>query len=60
MVDTKTELERHRVAAQREVDELNRQKDAITTSLEQLRLLVSGQAPAIGPPAETTRPAAFE
>jgi hypothetical protein len=60
VADTKTELERHRVAAQREVDELNRQKDAITTSLEQLRLLVSGQAPAIGPPAETTRPAAFE
>ena len=60
MADTKTELERHRVAAQREVDELNRQKDAITTSLEQLRLLVSGRAPAIGPPAETARPAAFE
>ena len=60
MADTKTELERHRVAAQREVDELNRQKDAITTSLEQLRRLISGQAPATGPPAEAARPAALE
>jgi hypothetical protein len=42
MADTKTELERHRAAAQREVDELSRQKDAITTSLEELRRVMSG------------------
>jgi hypothetical protein len=50
IADTKTELERHRAAARREVDELNRQKDAITASLEQLRRLISGHAPAVGPP----------
>jgi len=60
MADTETQIERNRVAAQREVDELNRQKHAITTSLEQLRRMVSGQAPATGPPAEAARPAAFE
>jgi hypothetical protein len=60
MADTKTELERHRTAAQREVDELNGQKNAITNSLEQLRLLVSGHAPATDPPAEAAQPAVVE
>jgi hypothetical protein len=45
MADNQAELERHRAAAQREVDELNRQRDAITTSLEELRRLITGQAP---------------
>jgi hypothetical protein len=60
MADAKTQIERHRAAAQREVDELNRQKDAITTSLEGLRRLVSGQAPATGLPGEAARPATFD
>jgi hypothetical protein len=60
VADTKTELERDRTAAQREVDELSRQKDAITTSLEQLRRVLSGQAPATGSPAAAARPAGVE
>jgi hypothetical protein len=60
MADTKTEIERHRAAAQREVDELNQQKDAVTASLEQLRRLVSGHAHATGPQAEAAPSGGFE
>jgi cell division septum initiation protein DivIVA len=60
IADTQTELERHRAAAQLEVDELTRQKDAITNSLEQLRRLITRHAPVTGAPAEAARPAAVE
>ena len=43
MSETKTEAERRRVAAQREVDELTRQKDNISTHLAQVRQLLGGQ-----------------
>jgi cell division septum initiation protein DivIVA len=58
MSDTKNELERHRAAWQREVDELTKQKDAITSHLDQLRGLLGGQMPPTGPPAKAAQPAA--
>jgi hypothetical protein len=41
--ETKADADRRRVASQREVDELTRQKDNITTHLAQVRQLLGGQ-----------------
>jgi hypothetical protein len=41
--ETKAEAERRRLASQREVDELTRQKDNIATHLAQVRQLLGGQ-----------------
>ncbi|HTQ94303.1 MAG TPA: hypothetical protein VMK84_32905, partial [Streptosporangiaceae bacterium] len=43
--ETKADAERRRAAAQREVDELTRQKDSIATHLAQVRQLLGGQLP---------------
>jgi len=45
LAETKTDAERRRAAAQREVDELTRQKDSIATHLAQVRQLLGGQLP---------------
>ena len=45
LAETKADAERHRAAAQREVDELTRQKDSIATHLAQVRQLLGGQIP---------------
>ena len=42
LAETKADAERRRVAAQREVDELTRQKDSIVTRLAQVRQLLGG------------------
>ena len=43
LAETKADAERRRAAAQREVDELTRQKDSIATHLAQVRQLLGGQ-----------------
>jgi len=45
LAETKADAERRRAAAQREVDELTRQKDSIATHLAQVRQLLGGQLP---------------
>ena len=50
--ETKAEAERRRVASQREVDELTRQKDNISTHLAQVRQLLGGQLGIQMPPME--------
>jgi hypothetical protein len=45
LAETKADAERRRVAAQREVDELTRQKDSIASHLAQVRQLLGGQLP---------------
>jgi hypothetical protein len=47
--ETKADAERRRAAAQREVDELTRQKDSIATHLAQVRQLLDGQMPGMDP-----------
>src|SRR5207248_912070 len=49
LVETKAEAERHRSIAQRQVDELTRQKDSITGHLTQLRQLLGGMPVTGGP-----------
>ena len=48
LAETKADAERRRAAAQREVDELTRQKDSIATHLAQVRQLLGGQLPGMG------------
>ena len=43
--ETRSEADRHRAIAQRQVDELTRQKDSIASHLTQLRQLLGGQLP---------------
>jgi vacuolar-type H+-ATPase subunit E/Vma4 len=43
--EVKADAERRRAAAQREVDELTRQKDSIASHLAQVRQLLGGQLP---------------
>ena len=43
LAETKADAERRRAAAQRDVDELTRQKDSIATHLAQVRQLLGGQ-----------------
>jgi len=43
--EAKTEAERHRRAAQRQVDDLVRQRDSITGHLDQLRSLLGATMP---------------
>ncbi|HEX3513280.1 MAG TPA: cellulose-binding protein, partial [Trebonia sp.] len=50
--EAKTEAERRRLTAQREVEELTRQKDNITTHLAQVRQLLGGQLGIQMPPME--------
>ena len=45
LAETKADAERRRAAAQRDVDELTRQKDSIATHLAQVRQLLGGQLP---------------
>ena len=45
LAETKADAERRRAAAQREVDDLTRQKDSIATHLAQVRQLLGGQLP---------------
>ena len=47
MTEARTEAERRRVTAQREVDELTRQKDNIASHLAQVRQLLGGQLGAV-------------
>src|SRR5262249_47492258 len=55
LADTRSEIERHRAAAQREVDELSKQKESISTHLAQISQLLGTQMPgladALKPPA---------
>ncbi|MFN0283780.1 MAG: cellulose-binding protein, partial [Kineosporiaceae bacterium] len=46
--EAKAEAERNRRAAQRQVDELIRQRDSITGHLDQLRSLLTVPQPAVG------------
>jgi len=58
MADTKSEIDRHRAAAQREVDDLTRQKESISTHLAQISQLLGGQMPGLSEalkPAQQTR-----
>ncbi|HEY1819666.1 MAG TPA: cellulose-binding protein, partial [Trebonia sp.] len=50
--EAKSEAERRRLTAQREVEELTRQKDNITTHLAQVRQLLGGQLGIQMPPME--------
>jgi hypothetical protein len=50
MADTNGEIQRHRTAAQREVDELTNRKNAITGHLDQLRRVLGVPPPPAGPP----------
>ena len=43
LAETKADAERRRAAAQRDVDDLTRQKDSIATHLAQVRQLLGGQ-----------------
>jgi hypothetical protein len=45
LAETKADAERRRAAAQREVDDLTRQKDSIASHLAQVRQLLGGQVP---------------
>ena len=45
LAETKADAERRRAVAQREVDELTREKDSIATHLAQVRQLLGGQLP---------------
>ena len=45
LAEVKTDAERRRAAAQREVDDLTRQKDSIASHLGQVRQLLGGQLP---------------
>jgi hypothetical protein len=47
MADTKAEIERHRAGAQREVDELTKQKESISTHLAQISQLLGTQMPGL-------------
>ena len=47
MADTKNELERHRAVAQREVDDLTRQKESISSHLAQISQLLGTQMPGL-------------
>src|SRR5690606_37624098 len=49
LAETKAEAERIRTAAQRQVDELTRQRDSITSHLNQLRQLLGGGGPMMPP-----------
>ena len=50
LADTKAEAERHRSAAQRHVDELNKQKESVAAHLAQISQLLGGQMPGIAGP----------
>ena len=54
MSEAKTEAERRRVTSQREVEELTRQKDNISSHLAQVRQLLGGQ---LGVPMPSMDPA---
>ena len=58
LAETKADAERRRAAAQREVDELTRQKDSIATHLAQVRQLLGGQLPGMDAAAAMQAPAA--
>jgi hypothetical protein len=45
LAETKADAERRRATAQRDVDELTRQKDSIASHLAQVRQLLGGQLP---------------
>ena len=45
LAEVKADAERRQAAAQREVDELTRQKDSIASHLAQVRQLLGGQVP---------------
>jgi hypothetical protein len=47
MADTKSEIERHRASAQREVDDLTRQKESISSHLAQISQLLGTQMPGL-------------
>jgi hypothetical protein len=47
MADTKSEIDRHRAAAQHEVDDLSRQKESISTHLAQISQLLGTQMPGL-------------
>jgi len=47
MADTKAEIERHRAGAQREVDELTKQKESISSHLAQISQLLGTQMPGL-------------
>ena len=58
MADTKSEIERHRASAQREVDDLTRQKESISSHLAQISQLLGTQMPGLSDvlkPAQQTR-----
>jgi hypothetical protein len=47
MADTKNEIDRYRAGAQREVDDLTRQKESISTHLAQISQLLGTQMPGL-------------
>ena len=47
LADTKAEIERHRAGAQREVNELSKQKESISTHLAQISQLLGNQMPGL-------------
>ena len=57
LADTKSEADRVRTAAQRHVDELNKQKESVAAHLAQISQLLGGQMPGLAD-ALTNRPAA--
>jgi len=61
MSEAKAEAERTRRAAQRQVDELVRQRDSITGHLDQLRHLLGAMSvPGVGQLNQASQPAAVE
>src|SRR6202035_4930533 len=56
LAETKADAERRRAAAQREVDELTRQKDSIASHLAQVRQLLGGQMPDMGAAMQAMQP----
>ena len=57
LAEVKTDAERRRAAAQREVDDLTRQKDSIASHLAQVRQLLGGQLPGMDAVQAAPRPA---
>ena len=55
LAEVKADAERRRAAAQREVDELTRQKDSIASHLAQVRQLLGGQLPGMEPAVPDTQ-----
>ena len=55
LADTKSEIERHRASAQREVDDLSKQKESISSHLAQISQLLGTQMPRPGRRAQAGR-----